>query len=187
MEAALVTGMEAGLPIQLQSLDSFPVYITTKIKLLQSLEAGGGERTTGGHGGGLNGQDGYGYYSNVYSNGKGGTQTHGGAGGSTHYGVGGSGGFGYGGSGIAPGKDYGPGGGGGWYGGGGTFYAGGGGGGSSYIGHPLLYDASTEPGINNDNGRIIIEIIEIIEIRKNTNFYKNAIGDKYFDYEKLFG
>ncbi len=133
--------------------------------------AGGGGSSSGwesgGHGGGLNGNNGYGVAC-----GGGGTQTSGGfAGPSYGYGVGYAGGFGIGAYGN---WSYG---GGGWYGGGsgGGKYCddGGGGGGSSYI-KLLESDAGTVTGIQNGNGSITITY----EIDGNIYFLEN--NNKYY-------
>ena len=109
---------------------------------------GGAEWGTGGHGGGLTGQDSGNvctYSLNDLSSvtpAKGGTQSAGGTGGVYRQWVGqeneatynsGAGDFGIGGSGYSS-SNSGPGGGGGWYGGGGTVMGAGGAGGSSYYG-----------------------------------------------------
>lgn len=150
-------------------------------------EAGGAERNNGGAGGGLKGANGVAAYSYLVHAPGGGTQSNGGAAGySSHSGWGYAGTFGQGGSGIR-GRDAGSGGGGGWYGGGGITYAGGGGGGSGYIGHPNLKNAKTYTmgsyhGIS--NGFIQITCIELLEFRKNTNFYQN-VNDNIFNLEGI--
>jgi hypothetical protein len=107
----------------------------------------------GGDGGGLTGENGT--QSNGFNTGgQGGTQFGGGANGNTGGGCGiSAGSFGQGGeaSGNSAG---GGGGGGGWYGGGGGGYADGGGGGSSYVG--ALLNASTQQGVREGNGLVVI-------------------------------
>ena len=147
---------------------------------------GGGEDTNDlyGHGGGITGTPRY------YP----GTQTSAGTGG----------GFGYGGS-TKVGT--GGGGGGGWYGGGTTsthqdnHNTNGGGGGSGYvyteessINYPsgcllnkffYLTDTILTTGVNTGHGYAIITCLQILNIYKNSNIYKNTIQQEYFDFNKL--
>ncbi len=136
----------------------------------------GGNHTTAGHGGGLNGGQSYnqsGGYAGSYANG--GTQTVGGTSGNVTGQWHTDGSFGYG----ANSQTCGAGGGGGWYGGGSTYTAGGGGG-SSYLG--TLKNSSTTSGVNTGNGKVVITLMydEVAFFFKKGDEYYLPIA-KYFD------
>ena len=168
-------------------------HIATMSGILQTLSSnkdsvlivagggGGGSQSSGGSGGGINGLNGASNGSG-YTAGKGGTQTSGGA-----YGTGGgfsgqtSGSFGQGGNGYG---NWGSGGGGGWYGGGGGLHWGGGGG-SGYIGGVINGEMKT--GINSTNGYAIITMLNEINIRRNSNYYRDSYYQEHFDFNKLIG
>lgn len=136
--------------------------------------AGGGaaDSSNGGNGGGLSGEiakNGGGYSQ------AGGTQTSGFA-----FGLGGTGGH----------ADSG-GGGGGLFGGyanrtASDSYISGGGGGSGYIRDDLI-DAYTQTSSHIGNGSATIELVIPLNMRKNSNLYKNAIEQNSFDFLKLLG
>lgn len=129
----------------------------------------------GGAGGGESG--GAGSYGTSYSNtayaGQGGTQTAGGAAGTNSSRKGSAGSFGSGGNGgTASSSYYGEGGGGGGYygGGGASGYEAGGGGGSGYLSSQLT-DSATSQGGNDDNGYIVITVLEIYSSTHTITFY----------------
>ena len=156
------------------------------------------EQYRGGHGGGIYGGDGIGSDC-----GFGGGPTYPGAG-RGHYGSL-PGGFGYGGNQTGHSNESVGCGGSGWYGGssgGGLSDNGSGGGGSGYVytentkhQYPsgcllsdslLLNNPEMYSGINNTgNGYIIVTCLQSSEMRKNSNFYKNAIPQETFDFTKL--
>lgn len=165
------------------------------------LASSGGSSTLyrGGQGGGEYGGNGIGSDC-----GFGGGPTYGGAS-RGHYGSQ-AGGFGYGGGQSGhQGESIGCGGGG-WYGGssgGGYNDNGSGGGGSGYVfcaskkhqypagcllddsmllAEPEIYGASNE-----GHGYIVVTCMQILDIRKNSNMYKDAMQQEHFDFTKIFG
>ena len=164
-----------------------------------------GNTATAGHGGNLTGGTSYnqGYQgrpaitaaTRAYS--KGGTQTSGG----TAYNINdgnnsliASGSFGSGANSVQCGA----GGGGGWY-GGASGYTSGGGGGSSYAaGYPecdttyqdnqgniILENVVFTQGVNTGNGYAIITMLNKINFRRNSNYYRDSYSQETFDFNKL--
>ena len=165
-----------------------------------------GSTATAGHGGNLIGLTSYNQsYQNrpaataatrAYS--KGGTQDAGGTGynvndSNTHLVA--TGAFGSGANSVQCGA----GGGGGWYGGGSAYTSGGGGGSSYAAGYPecnddyqeqqqyiVLQNVVFEQGINTGNGLAIVTVLALAsEIRKNSNFYKDATLQPYYDIARV--
>ena len=124
------------------------------------LVAGGGggsdwDSGSGGHGGGIKGDD-YNITEHVSGSGLGGTQTSGGIGYQ-------NGSFGRGGAAYTGGTDGGGGGGGGWYGGGGaTESSSSGGGGSGHINTSIITNGFMEKGIRWGNGQTKITWIPVL-------------------------
>lgn len=168
---------------------------TSNLLLIAGGGGGGCNNGSGGYGGGCtssggsNGGTGNGGYSNRQP-GTGGTQSSGGYCLAGYYNSNGS--YGQGGTNTGGTGSGGSMGGGGYYGGGpggsdgyNDNDDGSGGGGSGYVNLSIMYNASGANGKNNGNGYAIITALDIFNLHKNSNFYKDSYYQEYFDFNKL--